>query len=269
MSTITLWENAPGLELSLSPDIPSLTPYLVDTPEPRPAVIVCPGGGYSCRVDREGEPIARWLNSLGLHALVLTYRVKPYKYPYPVLDGQRAVKVVRHQAESLGIIPDRIGILGFSAGGHLASTVATHFDEYESPSLDAIDAVSCRPDFAILCYAVIDMATSFAHRGSAINLLGEDASPEMLERFSNARAVTANTPPCYLWHSAGDTAVPVSNSLHFADALARHGVPFGLHVYPGGRHGWGHGWNGDDTCSWRESCEEWMRLAGILQPKPK
>ena len=261
---IMLWENAPGLDLTLSPDVPALEPYLIDMSTPRPAVVVCPGGGYSCRVDREGEPIARWLNGLGLHAFVLTYRVHPYKYPYPVLDGQRAMKVVRSRAGELGIDPEQIGILGFSAGGHLASTVTTHFNEYDSPVLDEIDAVSSRPDFAVLCYAVINMDSAFAHCGSAANLLGADASPEMLTRFSNEQQVTSETPPCFLWHSAGDTGVPPLNSLRFAAALAENGVRFGLHVYPGGPHGWGHGWNGDDHSSWKASCEEWFRLMGIL-----
>lgn len=261
---ITLWDNAPGLDLSLSPDIPGLEPYLVDSATPRPAVIICPGGGYVRRVDREGEPIARWLNSLGLHVFVLTYRVHPYKYPYPILDGQRAVRVVRQRAAEWGVVPDAIGILGFSAGGHLAASVATHFHEYDCPILDATDTVSARPDFAILCYPVINMCSSFAHRGSAVNLLGEEAPPEMLARFSNEQQVTAETPPCFLWHSVGDTAVPVQNSLAFAEALARNGVRFGLHVYPGGQHGWGHGWNGTDQSSWKDSCEEWLRLMRIL-----
>lgn len=260
---ITLWEQAPGLNLELSADIPGIEPYLVETSSPRPAVIVCPGGGYRCRVDREGEPIARWLNSFGLHAFVLTYRVYPYLYPYPVIDGKRAVKVVRSRAAEWGIDPDRIGIMGFSAGGHLASTVATHFDEYEAPVLDDIDAVSCRPDFAILCYAVINMADSFAHRGSAVNFLGEEPTQEQLAKFSNEKHITPETPPCFLWHSTRDTAVPVQNSLRFADALAANGVPFGLHIYPGGQHGWGHGWKGTDTSSWKESCEEWLRLMNL------
>jgi acetyl esterase/lipase len=260
---ITLWEQAPGLDLALSPDIPALTPYLAAGPGPRAAVIICPGGGYRCRVDREAEPIARWLNELGLHAFVLTYRVHPYRYPYPVLDGKRAVKVLRYRAAELGVRPDRIGILGFSAGGHLASTVATHFDEYEAAALDAIDAVSCRPDFAILCYPVINMDAAHAHRGSAVNLLGEAGAPALFSKFSNEKQVTPQTPPCFLWHSTGDTAVPVANSVRFANALAENGVPFGLHVYPGGEHGWGHGWNGNDRCSWKESCAEWLQLRGI------
>jgi len=261
---ITLWKQAPGLDLALSPDVPALTPYLLEGASPRPAVIVCPGGGYIRRVDREAEPIARWLNRLGLHAFVLTYRVHPYRYPYPVLDGQRAVKVVRHQAATLGVIPDRIGILGFSAGGHLASTVLTHFDEYDSPVTDEVDAVSSRPDFGILCYAVINLDSAAAHRGSAVNLLGEEADPALFSRFSNEKRVTARTPPCYLWHSAGDTAVPVANSLRFASALAENGVRFGLHIYPGGQHGWGHGWNGTDGSSWKESCAEWLRLMKVV-----
>lgn len=261
---LTLWENAPGLDLTLSADVPALEPYLLDTTSTRPAVIICPGGGYIRRVDREAEPMARWLNGLGLHAFVLTYRVHPYKYPYPVLDGKRAVRVVRHRAAEWRVKPDMIGIMGFSAGGHLASTVTTHFDEYESPSVDDIDAVSCRPDFAILCYAVINLEASFAHGMSAANLLGKDAAPSLLSKFSNEKHVTPNTPPCFLWHSTGDTSVPVANSLRFADALADNGVRFGLHVYPGGQHGWGHNWNGNDGSSWQESCQEWLRLMAIV-----
>ncbi len=257
---ITLWNEAPGLDLSLSPDVPSLTPYCIPGSAPRAAVVVCPGGGYGCRVEREGEPMARWLNGLGLHAFVLTYRVRPYRYPWPVLDGKRAVRVLRHQAEGLRVRPDQIGIMGFSAGGHLASTVATHFDEADVAAVDAVDAVSCRPDFAVLCYPVITLDGEAAHRGSAANLLGPDAPPELLARFSNERHVTARTPPCFLWHSMRDTAVPVANSLRFAAALADCGVPFGLHIYPGGQHGWGHGWNGTDACTWKESCAEWLRL---------
>jgi acetyl esterase/lipase len=263
---ITLWKQAPGLDLTLSADIPALTPYLVAGAAPRPAVIICPGGGYIRRVEREAEPIARWLNELGLHAFVLTYRVHPYHYPYPVLDGQRAVRVLRRQAGEFGVLPDRIGILGFSAGGHLASTVATHFTEYAGSALDETDAVSCRPDFAILCYPVINLDAAHAHRDSAVNLLGEDAAPALFTKFSNEKQVTPQTPPCFLWHSTGDTAVPVANSVRFANALAENGVPFGLHVYPGGEHGWGHGWNGDDRCTWKENCAEWLRLLKIGTP---
>ncbi len=261
---ITLWERAPGLDLTLSDDIPALEPYLIDATNPRPAVIICPGGGYIRRVDREGEPIALWLNSLGLHAFVLTYRVHPYQYPYPVLDGKRAVKVVRHNAVELSVLPEQVGILGFSAGGHVASTVTTQFNEYESPVLDDVDEVSSRPDFAILCYAVINMDSNHAHSGSAVNLLGKDAAPSLLTKLSNEKQVTSDTPPCFLWHATGDMAVPVANSLHFANALAENGVSFGLHVYPHGHHGWGNGWSGDDYCSWQESCEEWLRLMKII-----
>jgi len=261
---ITLWNEVLGLDLSLSPDVPALTPYRVPGSAPRGAVIVCPGGGYGCRVEREGEPMARWLNSLGLHAFVLIYRVRPYRYPWPVLDGKRAVRVLRHQAEGLGVRPDQIGIMGFSAGGHLASTVATHFDEADAAAVDAVDAVSCRPDFAILCYPVITLEPPYAHMGSRNNLLGENAPEELVKNLSNHTQVTDQTPPTFLFHTADDPGVPVQNSLLYFGALREHDVPAELHVYEHGRHGVGLAPDMPELATWPGICITWLRVRGIL-----
>ncbi|OCT10794.1 esterase [Paenibacillus pectinilyticus] len=237
---------------------PSLTLYPVEGDGLRAAVIVCPGGGYGMRADHEGEPIAKWLNGLGISAYVLNYRVAPYKHPIPLQDAQRAIRTVRHHAEAWGVDANRIGILGFSAGGHLAATTGTHFDGGDLTASDPIDRHSSRPDLMVLCYPVISFGGQ-GHQGSRINLIGETPSEELVNDLSNELQVTTDTPPTFLWHTADDAAVAVENSLLFASALSRNKVPFDLHVFESGRHGIGIAADHSEAYIWPEVCANWLK----------
>ena len=264
-----LWpDGAPGALGDLAEDVPTLTAYL---PEPEAAaataIVVCPGGGYQGHADHEGEPIARWLNSVGITAFVLKYRLGPkYHHPCQLEDAARAIRTVRARAAEWGVDPDRIGILGFSAGGHLASTAGTHFDAGDPDATDPIDRVSSRPDLMVLIYPVISFE-EFGHIGSRDNLLGEDPDPELVRLLSNHRQVTADTPPAFLVHTDADTGVPCENSLLFALALREAGVPVELHLFEPGEHGFGLGGGHPALSLWPKLCEEWLRERGFL-PKP-
>ena len=253
---IKLWENAPIYDASIGQTEPNITPYLLENTV-APCVIVCPGGGYAMKADHEGGPIAQWLNSIGFHAFVLDYRVAPYREPAPQLDLRRAVRYVRHYAEKYGIIKEKVGVLGFSAGGHLAASVSVYNDLGRNDG-DEIDKESCRPDFSVLCYPVIDMQT-FGHVGSAENLLGENASDEMLEKYSLWKHVTKDTPPAFLWHTCDDDCVPVRNSFEYAKALNQNGVNCSVHVYPHGPHGIGLAEQYEDVSTWPKLCEMWLK----------
>lgn len=258
---MNLWPGeAPGIETGEPRHVPILVPFLVDTTESRGAVVVCPGGGYVGRADHEGEPIARMLNQAGIHAFVCHYRVASYRHPYPLMDAQRAIRTVRANAATWGILPHRIGILGFSAGGHLASTAGTHYDGGEPNSADPVARASCRPDAMVLCYPVISFG-QFGHLGSLRNLLGENPPVELIASLSNETQVTEDTPPTFLWHTADDAGVPVENSILFASALRKCGVPFELHIYQSGRHGLGLAPEDPHVASWAKLCCEW--LAGL------
>ncbi|QHT62356.1 alpha/beta hydrolase [Paenibacillus lycopersici] len=259
---IELWpEGAPHAAGTTDEDRPALTPYLVDGS--RGAVIVFPGGGYGMRADHEGEPIALWLNSIGISAFVLRYRVAPYSHPSPLLDAQRAIRYVRLHAAEWGIDEQKIGILGFSAGGHLASTAGTQYDAGNPDAGDPIERMSSRPNALILCYAVITMKSPFTHEGSRENLLGKAPEAAMIERMSSETRVTADTPPTFLWHTSDDGAVPVENALEFALALRRADVPFDLHVYEKGRHGMGLAEDDPHVASWTTVCGLWLKRYGF------
>ncbi|UUZ92897.1 alpha/beta hydrolase [Paenibacillus sp. P25] len=220
------------------------------------------GGGYGRRAAHEGEPIARWLNGLGVSAFVVHYRVAPYRHPNPLMDAQRAIRTVRHRAEAYRVDPQRIGILGFSAGGHLASAAGTHFDDGDSGSQDPIERESSRPDLLILCYPVISMSSAFMHEGSRNNLIGQQADSALAEHLSSELQVTEQTPPTFIWHTADDAAVPVENALMFATALRRNKVPFELHVYESGDHGLGLA-EGHPAAAWTDACAAWLSLRGF------
>ncbi|MAR13168.1 MAG: 1,4-beta-xylanase [Blastopirellula sp.] len=231
------------------------------------AIVICPGGGYGgLAMDHEGHQIAEWLNSLGIAGFILDYRHrgKGYGHPAPMLDVQRAVRCVRADADKYGVQPDKIGVLGFSAGGHLASTAATQFDAGDPQAKDRIDRVSCRPDFAVLCYPVIAFDQPYTHRGSQRNLLGADAAPALVAQMSSERRVTAETPPTFLWHTTDDKAVPVENSIYFYLAARRAGVASDLHVYKHGRHGLGLARGVTGASAWPRDCENWLRANGFL-----
>lgn len=254
---IKLWENKiPLFDESVGQKEPNITPYLLQDTY-APCVIVCPGGGYAGKADHEGKPIAQWLNSIGYHAFVLDYRVYPYKQPAPQLDLQRAIRHVRYYSEKYNIRKDAVGVIGFSAGGHLVASVSVFFD-YGCSDGDEVDKESCRPDFTIPCYPVIDME-SFGHQGSVDNLLGKDASPELKEKFSLHKHVSEETPPAFIWHTYDDGAVPVRNSIEYARALELHGVGCSLHIYPHGQHGLGLAADSEDVGTWTKLCECWLK----------
>ena len=246
--------------------VPALTPYLA--PEGRrsgTAVIICPGGGYNIlAADHEGRAPAEWLNSLGVSAFVLKYRLKEYGHPAPLRDVLRAVRLLRQDAAQWGIAPDRIGVLGFSAGGHLAASAGTLFEEADGKTGAAMDAVSARPDFMVLVYPVIRLIGPDAHTGSGRSLLGANATPEMLERYSLDTRVTKNTPPAFLVHGGTDKAVPPENSVLFYSALRRAGVPAEMHLYREGPHGIGLRPGNGPMSDWPARCAEWMAAKGLL-----
>jgi acetyl esterase/lipase len=262
--SIVLWPGgAPGAVGTEPEDIPTLTPFVPKGNANGSAVIVCPGGGYQHLADHEGRPVAEWLNSIGITAFVLKYRIGPkYHHPTPLLDVARAVRLVRSRAAEWKIDPQRIGVLGFSAGGHLASTIATHFDNGKTDATDAIDRVSSRPDLLVLIYPVITMG-DFTHAGSKKQLLGENPAPELVKLLSNDEQITKETPPTFLVHTANDAAVPVENSLRFAAGLRKAGVPFEMHIYERGPHGFGLGEKDPILATWTKRCADWLRLQGF------
>ncbi|MBD2869211.1 alpha/beta hydrolase [Paenibacillus arenilitoris] len=262
---LLLWPGgAPYAQGDTDEDRPAITPYLVEGSD-RPAVVVCPGGGYGMRAYHEGEPIAQWLNGLGISAFVVRYRVAPYQYPCALLDVQRAIRTVRREAVRFGVDPGRIGLLGFSAGGHLSANAGTSFDPGNRDAVDPIERQSCRPDLLVLCYPVITMKDPFTHQGSRENLLGKDADQAKIVRHSNELNVTKDTPPTFLWHTSNDGAVPVENSLLFASALGKQGVLFDLHVYAKGRHGLGLAEDEPHADGWTDTCASWLKLNGYVQ----
>lgn len=267
--TELLWpQGAPLAKGDRPEDKPRLIIYLpVSDKAVGTGVVVCPGGGYGAlAMDHEGHQIAQWFNSFGVAAFILDYRHrnKGYMHPAPMLDVQRAIRLVRARAAEFGIKPDRVGVMGFSAGGHLASTAATHFDAGQPDAPDPIDRVSCRPDFAILCYPVIMFDEAFTHRGSQRNLLGENPDPELVRSLSNEKQVTAETPPTFLFHTNEDTGVPPENSVAFYMALRKAGVPAELHIFEKGRHGLGLAAGIPGTELWPQALQAWMKNRGLL-----
>jgi len=214
------------------------------------------------RADHEGKPVALWLNSIGISAFVLDYRVAPYRHPAPLWDAQRAIRYVRSHAGEWNIDRIRVGILGFSAGGHLASAAGTHYDKGNHVAEDKVDQESSRPDLMVLCYPVISFI-KFAHQGSASNLLGADASEDIRRLLSSELQVTADTPPAFLWHTSDDAGVPVENSLQFASAMSSHHVPVELHAFQSGRHGLGLAEEHPEAYVWPRLCELWLRKQGF------
>lgn len=265
--TILLWpDGAPGAKGNAEVDKPSLTLYPVSGSEKVPTgVVVCPGGGYvHLAMDHEGRQVAEWLNKLGISAFVLKYRLGPtYHYPVQLWDAQRALRYVRSHAEEYGIRADRIGIWGFSAGGHLASTAGTHFDSGDRNTGDPIDSVSARPDFMILAYPVITMMDPYVHHGSLHALLGEKPDPVLVRSLSNETQVTSRTPPTFLFATASDDGVPVENSIEFDAALNRAGVPAEIHVYAKGPHGVGLAQNDPVLRTWPDRLADWLKVQGL------
>ncbi len=266
--TIRLWEGAaPGAQGTAPEDIPTLTLYVPAAGTGNgSAIVVCPGGGYGGLADHEGKPIAEWLNTLGVTAFVLKYRLGPkYHHPVEIGDAQRAIRLVRSRAAEWKVDISRIGIIGFSAGGHLASTAATHFDDGNSAAPDPIDKVSCRPNIAILGYPVITMTDPYTHSGSRNNLLGPNQPAALIENLSNEKQVTAKTPPCFILQTSDDAVVPCENALMFAMACHKAGVPVELHMYEHGPHGIGLGGNDPILSTWPKLCAQWLGKRGFLK----
>jgi acetyl esterase/lipase len=266
-----LWpDGAPGVKGDADGDKPTLTIYL---PPPEKAtgaaVVICPGGGYGAlAVDHEGHQVGQWLNSFGVAGFIVKYRHSRsgagYGHPAPIQDAQRAIRTVRSRAKEWGVDPNRIGILGFSAGGHLASTAATHFHESFCEPRDGIDRTNCRPDFAVLIYPVIAFGEPFTHVGSQRNLLGADADKSLIEKFSNEKQVTPQTPPTFLIHTWEDKGVPAENSIAFYLALRKAKVPAEMHIFLKGPHGFGLGQKLDGASAWPGLCQKWMQESGVL-----
>jgi acetyl esterase/lipase len=229
------------------------------------AVIVCPGGAYRrLAIDKEGTTVAQWLNSLGVSAFVLKYRLKEYGHPAPLRDVLRAIRLVRSQGGKWAIAPDRIGVIGFSAGGHLASSAATLYDAPEGKTGAELDNVSARPDFAVLVYPVITMVGATAHSGSRESLIGANPAPELAAHLSTDQQVSRQTPPTFLVHGGTDQSVAPENSVAFYSALRREGVAAELHVYQEGAHGVGLEPNHGPISDWPKRCAEWLALRGLL-----
>ena len=256
--TFELWpEGAPGATGKKDTDRPTLTPYVPASESGSlAAIVICPGGGYGGLARHEGHDYALWLNKAGIAAFVLKYRLgsKGYRHPSMLLDAARALRTVRAKAKNWQIDPQKIGVMGSSAGGHLASTLLTHFDSGNPESGDPIEQVSSRPDLGILCYPVISMGPT-THQGSKRNLLGKNPAPNLVWLLSNELQVTPDTPPCFIWHTLEDKAVLVENSLDFAKSLRQADVPFDLHIYQKGRHGIGLA-NGHP---WTRDCLFWLK----------
>lgn len=267
--TVELWPNgAPGALGTALDDRPSLTLYLPERENAsQTGVLVCPGGGYvHLAMDHEGVQIARWLNQRGLAAFVLKYRLGPrYHHPVQMEDGRRAMRYVRSHAAEFGIRADRIGVWGFSAGGHMASTLGTHFDSGNPAAPDPIDRAGSRPDFMILAYPVITMKPPYAHQGSRNALLGDNPAPELVDLMSNELQVTAQTPPTFIFQTTNDNVVPVENSLMFYQALLKNHVPAEMHLYEQGPHGVGLAQKFPELATWPGLLEKWLELRGLLQ----
>jgi acetyl esterase/lipase len=265
--TFPLWDKgAPGALGNEEQDIPTLTYYPTRGGIPT-AVVVAPGGGYrNLAMNHEGRQVANWLNALGITAFVLKYRLGPrYHHPIELGDAQRAIRLVRTRAAEFGVKPDRIGMMGFSAGGHLTSTAETHFDAGDPQASNPIDHTSSRPDFAILCYAVISFTAPYSHRGSANLLLGDSPDPKLLEDLSNDLHVTPQTPPTFLFSTSADTAVPAENSVAFYLALHKAGVPAELHIFQKGPHGVGLALGDPALGEWPALLVHWLRGLGLLE----
>lgn len=265
---IPLWpQGAPGAQGTDAKDTPEIRLYPVEASKANGCcVVVLPGGGYGAlAVDHEGQQVAKWLNSIGVTAAVVNYRLGPkYHHPAPLQDAQRGIRYVRAHAEELKIDPQRVGIMGFSAGGHLASTVSTHFDAGDKASSDPVAQQSSRPDFSILCYPVISLKESFAHAGSRRNLLGEEPDPALVENLSNETQVTKETPPTFIFQTDEDRGVPAENAVAYYLALRKQGVPAELHVYQFGPHGVGLATGNPILTTWKERLADWLKANHFL-----
>lgn len=262
LGPIRLWDGDAPAALGQRPqDIPTLTPFPADPAKRNGAtMLILPGGGYGSLAEHEGTGYAEFFARHGITAYVLKYRLgsNGYRHPTMLNDAARALRLVRTFARRDGLDPARIGVIGSSAGGHLTSTLVTHFDAGKADAVDPVERESSRPDLGILCYPVVSLV-EFAHSGSRKNLLGDNPAPELVQNLSNELQVTKDTPPCFLWHTVEDKSVPVENSLLFASALRRAGVPFSLHIYEKGAHGLGFGRPEKPAPPWADQLLYWFK----------
>ena len=272
-TTELLWpDGAPGAGGEKDGDLPELIITRVAAERPTAAVVILPGGGYHGHaIGHEGYQFAEWFAAMGIQSAICTYRLrgkgnegKGYGHPRPMQDAQRAIQTLRAKSKELNIDPMRVGVIGFSAGGHLCSTVSTHFLAGEPSAEDPVARVASRPDFSILCYPVIAFDKPYTHRGSQQNLIGVNPDPELIEALSNERQVTSDTPPTFLFHTAEDKVVPVENSLQYYLALQKNGVLSELHVFPKGRHGVGLARQLPGASQWPALCQDWLKGIGML-----
>jgi acetyl esterase/lipase len=260
--------NVPGAAATSEADDPKMVIHLASSETPTPLVVVVPGGGYGGLASgHEGTDIAKWLNDNGISAAICLYRHRNsgagYGYPYPIMDAQRAIRTVRENAKAWNVDQDKVGVIGFSAGGHLVTSLCTT-ESLETGIKDPIEAQSSRPDFAIVCYPVIAFGQPYTHVGSQRNLLGKDATAEQLAELSTNRRVSAKTPPTFIWHTAEDTVVKAQNSLVYYQALLDNGVSAELHVFQKGRHGLGLAAGTEGTETWPDLCLRWLHLQNVL-----
>ena len=265
---IKLWEKTPLYDETFGQEEPFLKVYPIEKKEKTGAVIVCPGGAYRHHAPHEKEPIARWINTLGMTSFVLTYRVAPYTYEAITSDVLRAIQQVRYNADKYNIDPDKIAVLGFSAGGHLASSAAVHFSDFEiAGEKDEVSKMSPRPDAAVLCYPVISGDEDITHADTFKRLLGEKSEDKkMREFFSNEKQIKDDTPPTFIWHTAEDSIASALNSIAFAKGLREKKIPFELHIFPHGGHGLTLGveWGNDRISEWTQSCKNWFKTINFI-----
>jgi acetyl esterase/lipase len=267
--TMLLWpDGAPGALGAEETDRPSLTVYRARQPNGT-AIVVAPGGGYSnLAANHEGRQVANLLNAAGVTAFVLKYRLGPrYRHPIELGDAQRAIRLVRARAAEFGVAPNRIGMLGFSAGGHLTATAGTRFDAGDAAARDPIDRAGSRPDFLVLAYPVISFDPAITHGGSVRNLLGEKPDPKLIDELSNDLHVTTDTPPTFLFHTNADTGVVPEHSVRFYLALRRAKVPAELHIFENGPHGVGLALHDPALGAWPTLLTTWLRGRGLLAPR--
>ncbi len=266
---IRLWQGqAPGALGTDDSDVPDLTVYLPRTVGPNtPAAIVCPGGGYQrLASNHEGRQVANFLNSLGMAAFVLKYRLGPrYHHPVELGDAQRAIRIVRANAAAWHLDPGRIGIVGFSAGGHLAMSASTHFDAGGQAGGDPIDRAGSRPDFAVLGYPVISMVEPWTHAGSRTNLLGDHPDPALAKSLSGEQAIQPATPPTFIFQTNEDTTVPAENAVYYYLALRKAGVPAEMHIFEKGPHGVGLANDNPALSAWSSLLANWLRVRGVIK----
>jgi len=269
-TVVPLWDGPAPQSHGTGPnDIPTLTFFLPENgSQPTSAVVICPGGSYAALAfEYEGVNEAKWLQQRGVAAFVLKYRLPKngYRHPVPLLDVQRAIRLVRSHAADWKINPAKVGVMGFSAGGHLASTVDTHYDAGDAGASDPVDRQGCRPDFAVLVYPVISMKDGITHQGSKKNLLGPNPDPKLVENLSNETQVTPQTPPTLLVFVDDDKTVPPENSRLMYAALQKAGVPSALQEYPHGGHGFGFGKTPDHSpAGWLDKAYDWLKAQGFM-----